>query len=153
MENTFLENTLPENAISENTLSKNTLSENTLSKNTLLENTMWENLSFMNNSQTKSPGFNKMQCGLIVSMTRSVSFRLSLARCPALSGSLLLFEFAYKALAWLTRPLLGSQRRCCAHCSKTRFNPSVPELISSLQIIINHIYISHIIDFFLKSMK
>ena len=69
-------------------------------------------LSYMNNSQTKSPGFNKMQCGLIVSLTRSVSFRLSLARCPALSGSLLLFEFAYKALAWLTRPLLGSQRRC-----------------------------------------
>ena len=29
--------------------------------------------------------------------------------CPlALSGSLRLSEFAYKALAWLTRPLLGS---------------------------------------------
>ena len=32
---------------------------------------------------------------------------LSLAR----SGSLLLSEFAYKALAWLTRPLLGSEPR------------------------------------------
>ena len=34
-----------------------------------------------------------------------------------------------------------------AHYSKTRFNPSVPQLTSSLQIIITHIYISHFIDF------
>ena len=34
-----------------------------------------------------------------------------LRRCsPALSGSLLLSEFAYRALAWLTWPLLGSER-------------------------------------------
>ena len=32
----------------------------------------------------------------------------------ALSGSLLLSEFAYNILARLTRPLLSSQRRCCA---------------------------------------
>ena len=51
-----------------------------------------------------------MQCGLIVFLTRSASIWLSLARCLALFGSLLLFEFAHKALAWLTRPLLGSQR-------------------------------------------
>ena len=55
----------------------------------------------MNNSQTKSPGFNKMQCGLIVSLTRSVSFRLSLARCPALSGSLRLY-LALSGSLWLS---------------------------------------------------
>ena len=62
--------------------------------------------SFMNNSQTKSPGYNKMQRhSLIVSLARSgshsssiwlplahsgslrLAVRLSLARCPALSGS------------------------------------------------------------------
>ena len=32
----------------------------------------------------------------------------------ALSGSLLLSEFADNILARLTRPLLSSQRRCCA---------------------------------------
>ena len=36
------------------------------------------------------------------------------------------------------------------HCSKTRFNPNVPQLTSSLQIIITHIYISHFIDFLKK---
>ena len=35
-------------------------------------------------------------------------------------------------------------------CSKTRFNPNVPLLTSSLQIIITHIYISHFIDFLKK---
>ena len=53
-------------------------------------------ISFMNNSQTKSPGYNKMQLRLIVSMSSSLwlplalsgSLWLSLARCPALSGSL-----------------------------------------------------------------
>ena len=45
---------------------------------------------------------------------------LSLACSPALFGSLLLALalssslFAYKVLAWLTRPLLSSQQRCCA---------------------------------------
>ena len=37
-----------------------------------------------------------------------------------------------------------------SHCSKTRFNPNVPQLTSSLQIIITHIYISHFIDFLKK---
>ena len=112
-------------------------------------------ISFMNNSQTKSSGYNKMQRRLIVSMSLSGSLWLplahsgslwlavrlslalsgplwlSLARSPALSGSLwlslapsgslwlsqslsgslLLSKFAYKALARLTRPLLGSERR------------------------------------------
>ena len=54
----------------------------------------------------------------------SGSLWLSLACSPALSGSpllalalsgsLLLSEFAYNILARLTRPLLSSQRRCCA---------------------------------------
>ena len=43
-----------------------------------------------------------------LSLAHSGSLRLF----QALFGSLLLSEFAYKALAWLTRPLLGSQRRC-----------------------------------------
>ena len=34
-----------------------------------------------------------------------------------------------------------------AHCYETRFNPNVPQLTCSLQIIISHIYISHFIDF------
>ena len=38
----------------------------------------------------------------------------SLLLALALSGSLLLSEFAYNILARLTRPLLTSQRRCCA---------------------------------------
>ena len=38
----------------------------------------------------------------------------------------------------------------CSHCSKTRFNLNVPQLTSSLQIIITHIYISHFIDFLKK---
>ena len=38
----------------------------------------------------------------------------SLLLALALSGSLLLSEFAYNILARLTRPLLSSQRRCCA---------------------------------------
>ena len=46
----------------------------------------------------------------------SGSFWLTLALSDslwrvALSGSLLLPEFASKALAWLTKPLLGSKRR------------------------------------------
>ena len=38
----------------------------------------------------------------------------SLLLALALSGSQLLSEFAYNILARLTRPLLSSQRRCCA---------------------------------------
>ena len=38
----------------------------------------------------------------------------SLLLALALLGSLLLSEFAYNILARLTRPLLSSQRRCCA---------------------------------------
>ena len=34
-----------------------------------------------------------------------------------------------------------------SHCYETRFNPNVPQLTCSLQIIISHIYISHFIDF------
>ena len=41
------------------------------------------------------------------------SHRDSLWLSLALSGSLLLSEFAYKALVWLTRPLLGSERCSC----------------------------------------
>ena len=75
---------------------------------------------------------------LWLSLAHSGSLWLTLARCPAhsgslwlslacspalsgslllalaLSGSLLLSEFAYNILARLTRPLLSSQRRCCA---------------------------------------
>ena len=47
---------------------------------------------------------------LVVWLSLAVSGSLWLSQ--ALFGSLLLSEFAYKALAWLTRPLLGSQRRC-----------------------------------------
>ena len=41
-------------------------------------------------------------------------FRCEASLSFALSGSLLLSEFAYNILARLTRPLLSSQRRCCA---------------------------------------
>ena len=49
-------------------------------------------------------------CSLWLSLALSGSLLLALA----LSGSLLLSEFAYNILARLTRPLLSSQRRCCA---------------------------------------
>ena len=49
------------------------------------------------------------------SLAPSGSLRLS----QALSGSLFLSEFAYKALAWLTRPLLGSQGPCLARSVAT----------------------------------
>ena len=68
-------------------------------------------ISFMNNSQTKSSGYNKMQRRLIVivalwfSLAPSGSLwlavRLSLARCPALSGSL-------SGSLWLILALSGS---------------------------------------------
>ena len=51
----------------------------------------------MNNSQTKSSGYNKMQRRLIVSMSFYGSLWLTLVRCPALSGSL-----------WPSLPVSGS---------------------------------------------
>ena len=52
----------------------------------------------------------------------------SLWLSQALSGSLLLSEFAYKALAWLTRPLLGSQRRCNTLISPVSGQKELPEI-------------------------
>ena len=49
---------------------------------------------------------------------------------------------------WMNREIFIC--KTYAHCSKTRFNPNVPQLTSSLQIIITHIYISHFIDFLKK---
>ena len=48
------------------------------------------------------------------SLWLSLALSGSLLLALALSGSLLLSEFAYNILARLTRPLLSSQRRCCA---------------------------------------
>ena len=51
---------------------------------------------------------------LWLSLACSPALSGSLLLALALSGSLLLSEFAYNILARLTRPLLSSQRRCCA---------------------------------------
>ena len=48
------------------------------------------------------------------SLWLSLALSGSLLLALALSGSLLLSEFAYNILARLTKPLLSSQRRCCA---------------------------------------
>ena len=106
-------------------------------------------ISFMNNSQTKSSGNNKIQRRLIVSMSLSGSLWLavrlslalsgslwlSLARCPALSGSLWLAvwlsldisgslwlsQALYCSPNLLTKPLLSSQGPCSARNAVPEF--------------------------------
>ena len=48
----------------------------------------------------------------MLSVTPTLALTATLWQTLALSGSLLLSNFAYTALARLTGPLLGSQRRC-----------------------------------------
>ena len=50
----------------------------------------------------------------------------SLLLALAVSGSLLLSEFAYNILARLTRPLLSSQRRCCAATLSAALHNTLP---------------------------
>ena len=71
----------------------------------------------------------------------SGSLCLSLALSDSLRLSLSLSGFAHKALAWLTRPLLGSERRSCA-----------PALYSGLvRMYVGMFWSGHLLSYWLDS--